>query len=199
MGGQLREMVPIGTGALNNLSSGSSSHQGSVAVGYRAMWAQSDCGYHHVAIGLCARCGSYGNTNYGVAVGARAGINNINGSWDVAIGASALQGSGNTTTNTAVGACAGGVSPYQTNSQQNVFVGYWAGKQARTGCSTFLGANTLNNSTVNCYSNSTAVGYQASISASNMMIFGNASISCFKIQSQSAKIDFRICALTSLP
>ena len=127
--------------------------QGNTAIGYTALEANTT-GTDNTGIGAATLfANTTGNSN--TAVGTAALAANTTGQYCVAMGL--LAGAGNTTAN------------------NNVCIGSYAGFAATTGgTNTFIGAgaDTISGS----YSNSTALGYGASVTASNQMVFGNASI-----------------------
>jgi hypothetical protein len=139
-----------------------------------------------------------GGSDSNVSIGNAGFVNNINGTNIIAIGKYALQNSGSSSlygenvaigtqslanlgtaiagvanSNTAVGAFSG---QNVTSSAKNCsFFGYFSGgSQTGGNQNTFIGSFTT--ATLSSYSNSTAIGYQATINASNQVVLGNSSV-----------------------
>jgi hypothetical protein len=158
------------------------------AVGQNALAAVS--GNNNVAVGqgalsvntgasntACGQASLTANTsgNANTAVGLAALTTNSTGSSNVAVGNNALQLT-TSSFNTAVGLYA---LRYNTTAQNNTALGVNAGQNNGTsGASaqnnTFLGANTDIDVATNAWSNSTAIGVSAKITASNQITLGTA-------------------------
>jgi trimeric autotransporter adhesin len=125
---------------------------GNTATGGHAL-ASNTTGTHNVANGIFTlRVNTTGVSN--IAVGNSALFYNTEGSYNTAVGLAALFNNTTNTFNSAFGSEAG--SSYNNFSN-----------------STFLGAKTA---ILGDFSNSTAVGYQATATASNQVVIGNTSV-----------------------
>lgn len=157
------------------------------AVGPTAL-RHNEAGSANTAVGASALYRNETGIN-NTALGNSSLINNVSGSVNVGLGSTVLYSNTTGGTNTAIGSSAmftnttgsgnlavGSYSLfYNTTSFNNVAIG----KQAaftydQGGQNTFLGAYAESNASG--YSNSTALGYQATISASNQVRVGNASV-----------------------
>ena len=163
--------VAIGNNVLLNNTDG----YAPTAVGNSALRANST-GNHNTAIGnFASSSNTSGDFNVGVgnialslnttgdsntAVGYAALATNTIGNNNTAIGFGALDQQGNTNNNTAIGVGAG-------------FPAYIGGAYVTGNNNTYIGTYTQNKLTT---SNSTAIGYGASISASNTIQLGNTAI-----------------------
>ena len=142
-------------------------------------------GNENVAIGAKALYSNYGN--YNIGVGCYALQNNTDGSNNTAVGYSTLQANTIGAYNTALGyrslqANTGGSENTavglealysKTNGGLNTAIGIEAGFNDISGnFNTFLGATTDVSSNTLVYSNSTALGYSATIDASNQIVLG---------------------------
>ena len=164
-----RQNTAVGHYALNNNKYGNSN----TAVGFDALTLNT--GDSNTAVGDSALAtNSTGNKNTAVGLGAlysnSTGIENTaSGYWalysttgnnNTAFGVAALYSHMDGSSNTAIGWQAGNVNGYGATS-----VSY---------C-TFLGANTGSNPATATWSNSTAIGYNSIITASNQIILGTSS------------------------
>jgi hypothetical protein len=140
--------VALGAGPLFNNQTGS----WNIALGDSALNGNTT-GSNNIALGLEALNGNNGSSN--VAIGSFALLNNSTGSSNVAIGQNSLLYNRIGGDNTAIGVSAGGTD-LSGNSNFN----------------TFLGAFSDVSSNLLAYNNSTALGYQATIDASNQIVLG---------------------------
>jgi len=159
----------IGAGAMCNNVGGYLN----TAVGSSALegLTQISVGNQNVAIGAQALYSNSGN--YNVGVGCYALLNNTDGSGNTAVGYSTLQSNDDGIRNTAVGF---GSLPLNNTGNQNTAVGNDAGLllTGNSNYNTFLGGRTAVDTNLSLYSNSTALGYQATIDASNQIVLGTA-------------------------
>jgi len=181
--------IGIGYGALTSNNNGSLN----IGIGNNALNSNT-IGQNNVAIGsYTLQKNTSGNNNY--ALGESSLTNNTTGTYNVAVGTGALQINSTGAYNLAVGSLA---SYKNTTGNNNVSFGYQAlysettasyntalgnqagytglGYQGATGgaYNTYLGANTNNGATAGNigYSYSTALGYNASITANNQIMMG---------------------------
>lgn len=99
---------------------------------------------------------------------------NVSGADNTAVGAFALNRNSSGVKNVAVGIRAG---QENTTGEGNVSVGFDAGLNGTTNTnSTYVGREAQNDAAANSYTNSTALGYQATITADNQVRIGNASV-----------------------
>lgn len=180
------------TTATNNVAAGfeamrgNTSSSANTAVGYRALFTNSNGSVSNVAFGqeaLYSHTSGSGNVGIGyralygqttgiganTAVGSSAMSGVSSGSGNVALGSSALYSCGTSSDNTAVG--------YQSllslsGSGMTTAVGYQSLMNSTGATSTGVGASTE----VSTYTNATAIGYAVTASAANSVRFGNASI-----------------------
>lgn len=142
--------------------------QYNVGVGTQALQSLL-IGADNVAIGYKAG-GRITSGAANVLIGESAGFNSTSSGSNDAVGYDALfytTGS----SNSALGHFAG----YQTTGNYNSFLGYHAGYTLTSGSDdTFLGASA--DTSLNSVTNATALGYQAVVATSNMMVFGNTSV-----------------------
>ncbi|HMJ48264.1 MAG TPA: tail fiber domain-containing protein [Ferruginibacter sp.] len=157
------------------------------AVGYNALQYANNSAVSftntNVAVGYEAIRGSLspdlniGNAN--TAIGYQALLENTSGNSNSAVGYLALTNNNSGDYNTAVGRIA---LTNNTTGNGNVAIGYSAGSSrlASNNC-TYVGNDAENSSGID-YDNSTALGYQSRITASNQMRLGNNSITSFYCQ-----------------
>jgi len=145
---------------VNNVLAGFTGYysEGNVSFGYRAL-PNSSLGGYNTAIGSCALLS---NTMIGTATG----------NYNTAIGSSALYYNTTGISNTATGVCA----LYINTGSYNTAYGHQALMNNTTGSfNTAIGYGTGWDSPNNL-TNSTAIGYQATATASNQVVIGNTSI-----------------------
>lgn len=156
------------------------------AIGSTAL--QNNTATENTAVGYAALTANTSGTN-NVSVGGNALKANINGHYNTAIGFEALQANQSALYNAAMGAkslynttgerntASGFYSLYSnTTGAYNTSLGYRSGFDNTTGTyNTFLGYNARVNNNV-AKTNSTAVGNDAVITASNQVRIGNASV-----------------------
>ncbi len=156
--------IALGAASLWNNTTGNRN----IAFGHQAL-AASTTSNQQIAIGDSALYAYNGSIGGNTAVGSKAGYNLTSGSENTALGYEALPSGIFTTKNVGIG--------YQAlNGLQgggsNVAVGHSAGLKNNTGAgSTALGAEASAGSI-----NSTAIGYQASVTGNNKMGFGNENV-----------------------
>ena len=175
----------FGTGSLNTSTGANNSAFGNYAAYHNG---DASC---NTAVGSNAL---FNNTNapHNTAIGAGSMFYNTTGQLNTAVGSSALEGSGTAAAsvgnqNVAIGAQAlydnsgnqnVGVGCYallnNTIGGANTAVGYDAGHDlsGNSSFNTFLGYNADISSNTLVYSNSTALGYSATIDASNQIVLG---------------------------
>ena len=155
--------VGLGKGALNSLVDGT----GNVAVGVNASLS-STTGKDNVAIGanaLTANVGGQAN----MAIG-NYSLGTLNSSYNVGIGYDCLKSIGSGS-NVGIGAEAGG--SINSGGGNNTLIGTNSAiNVVSSEHNTFLGAETSYDITSANYKNSTAIGYQAKITASNQVVLG---------------------------
>lgn len=156
---------------------------GSTALGYNALPVSTTSSYN-VAVGYNAlSLTTTGGSN--IAVGKDALKANTTHIYNVAVGTGALTAS-DSNYGTAVGTSSLGVV---TSGAGNTAIGYNSGATLTTGSNNTLIGNAAN-ANANNLANATALGYQAVVTASNQMMFGNASVTANifhgTIQSQAA-------------
>ncbi|MFK5856342.1 MAG: tail fiber domain-containing protein [Bacteroidota bacterium] len=156
------------------------------AIGSTAL--QNNTATENTALGYASLTANTSGTN-NVSVGGNALKANINGHYNTAVGFDALQANQSALYNTALGAkslynttgernsASGFYSLYSnTTGAYNTAFGYRSGYDNTTGTyNTFLGYNARANNTT-AKTNSTAVGNDAVITASNQVRIGNASV-----------------------
>jgi hypothetical protein len=149
--GNLRTTLDAQINGLN-VGQGNGSLLSNTAVGYVALAGSNNGTGNNTALGayaLTANTSGYSNT----AIGYGALDSNIDGNNNTAVGILALSGNTSGTNNTAIGDASGG----------NNYTGNY---------NTFLGCNTTTSTSNITYNTSTALGYLATIDASNQMVFG---------------------------
>ena len=127
------------------------------AIGSNALFLNTT-GEHNTSIGAGSMCNNtIGSLNTAVGSSALEGISTTIGNENVAIGAQALYNNSGASYNTAIGTFSG---YYNTSGNYNTFLGF--------------GVDVSNNGTAasGIYNYSTAIGYQATIDASNQMVLG---------------------------
>ena len=147
-------------------------------------------GSNNTAIGYRALNGNSGSYSYNTALGSQSLTTNNTGTYNTATGYNALYKSAYDSSNVAMGAlalqdCSGGVSntgigtqalQSNTTGDYNVALGYQAGYAGTSNTSgqynTYIGYQSQSNGN---YSNSTAIGYNAIIRASNTIVLGTSS------------------------
>lgn len=140
------------------------------AVGFYALYSTT-AGYN-TAVGAFALLNNTGGTG-NCALGSDALHANTTGNENVSFGSSSLYASTSGFGNAAMG----GLSLFANISgSYNVAFGYQAGYTADNNNCTFIGALAENNSATG-WTNSTALGYQTYISASNQVRIGNSAVS----------------------
>lgn len=155
------------------IGAGGNANNQSTAIGVSALAAQSTFG------------GTYSNT----AVGYYA-LSATTGSYNTAVGNLAATNLTTSSRGTFIGYGTG--SNVQAQANDNTFIGYVAGGQTTGSSNTIIGSNAGNVGSGTLYyqttligdstrltgnfNNSTALGYQAVITASNQMVFGNSSV-----------------------
>ena len=135
-------------------------------------WRSSQASFFLANSGNGTQTGAF---NGGVGPSALASLTSAN--FDIGFGASALAFTSTGSQNTAVGGNSALIGI--TTGSNNVAFGYNAGYNAGTALATesnctFIGTGTTANA--DAYTNSTALGYNASITASNQMVYGNTSV-----------------------
>jgi hypothetical protein len=162
--------VAIGFGAMASNTTGYSN----TAVGYKALNDNnSNLAYENTAVGMQAL---YSNTggNRNTAVGHFALSSNTNGYWNTAIGHEVLISNVNGANNTGIGSNA---LSGNTTGTQNVAVGLSTGSIGNDNFNcTFIGYDAEQSGSSGDYYNSTALGAEARITASNQVRIGNSSI-----------------------
>jgi hypothetical protein len=170
--------IAVGYAAMFNNTTG----EYNCAFGYESLY-QNTTGSHNSAFGSNSLY--YSQASYNSAFGNSALANNTTGGYNTAVGASALTITGTGSHNTAIGYFSG---PYITGGigntavgsstltyvnvqNYNTAVGYYAGYSRKGNDNTFVGAYA--DATDENYYNSTALGYQAYITASNQVRIGN--------------------------
>lgn len=147
---------------LNNTATGAfamrtnSSGRENVATGYNALWSNSTGGYNTSSgsQSMYHTTSGSGNAAYGFYSLPR----NTTGGRNVAIGYNALY--------------------FHTTQSYNVAIGSDAGDNTTGTYNTYVGAKTQLNTSG--YTNSTCIGYNSRISASNQVVLGNSSITSIK-------------------
>ena len=157
--------VAIGTNAMSANLGG----EGNVAIGSTTMFGNAD-GNMNTAVGNGAMFSNSSGV-FNVAVGSSALSNNTTGIHNVAMGSDALLNNGQGINNTVVGTFAG----YNNNAGYDVTaVGFQAGSQGtQNQYCTYLGSLATNNGNINLQ-NSTAIGANARVNASNQVRIGDA-------------------------
>lgn len=131
------------------LSSNTTGYQ-NTGVGFQVL-LNNTTGNSNTAVGLMAsQYNTTGNEN--VSIGELAGYRNATGNYNTAIGTRALYQADIASNNTALGYRAG---DYVSSGGSNTFIGY------------------LSNATDSTLTNATAIGANATVSASNCMVLGN--------------------------
>ena len=109
--------------------------------------------------------------DHNTATGVRALMRNTTGVYNTATGIDALQSNSFGAFNTAIGSSA---MNHVTTGGENVGIGGLAGGTSNPSFSTFLGSKT--NAILNATNNVTAIGYEATATASNQVRIGNTSV-----------------------
>ncbi len=173
----------LGAQALFSNSTG----QDNTGTGFNVLYA-NDTGISNTAVGSKALYTN--NSDNNTAVGFEALYTNVSGYNNTGMGSQALYGNSSGTNNTAFGyrALNQNGSGYKntaigietlmevTSGHNNVAVGANSGNQGNVNNCTFVGVS-ASNSTTSSRLNSTAIGYQASITASNQIRIGNSAVS----------------------
>lgn len=186
-----KSLVAVGKNALRNNTTGHSNiaigagsllhnkiHSNNVALGDSALFKN---GFN--VLDLSGAIGNTGlgskslysniNGSYNTATGNHALYNNITGHSNTANGHSALFFNSAGNLNTAIGY--GALN--SNNGLSNTAIGADAGHMAEGNTkTTFLGADSDNDTYLNNYSNSTAIGFLSKITASNQVRIGNANV-----------------------
>jgi len=136
------------------------------ALGVSALSSNVNPGFFHVAIGYEAlKLNSFATSN--TAVGYAALSKTTTGGFNTAFGVNTLLNNVTSLNNTAIGAEALNL----TTGGSNTALGYQAGRAQTSGTNnTYIGA--LAQANANTYTNSTALGYNATITASNQVVLG---------------------------
>jgi hypothetical protein len=145
---------------------------GNTANGYQALYTNKT-GFGNTASGSSAL---YSNTSsYNTSQGYYSLNRNTSGSSNTASGYYALWQNSRASYNTGIGMY---TLFYDSTTSYNTAIGYGAGDFTSnpTQC-TFVGANTGANSMQSVYTNSTALGYGAKVTASNQIMLGNSAVS----------------------
>jgi cytoskeletal protein CcmA (bactofilin family) len=121
----------------------------------------------NTAIGVDTLKSNISSSQQNTAIGYRALYSNSIGYYNTAVGTNALYSNSSGYYNTAVGTD----SLYQNNGINNTSFGYTAGYYNSGSYNTFLGCQATSNQGV-IYNNSTALGYNAIIDASNQIVLG---------------------------
>lgn len=158
------ENAAFGAGAMENSTSGSEN----VAIGYQAL-SSNDGGFMNTAVGSRAMHNRNTSGYWNTAVGTQSLKNNETGTENVALGAGAMYSPRGSNFTTAVGVLAGNTP----SSTLNTFIGYHASGWGEL-------------------TNSTAIGANAQITASNMIQLGNASVTLVNTSGVVAAADFVI-------
>lgn len=161
----------VGSSTANSLTTGD---QNTVIGAWANNWNNGTgqrltTGYENVFIGSAA--GSYVTTaQRNVAVGNGA-LMLTNSSLNTAIGYQAGQNNNSGANNSFIG-CGAGLN--NTTGSNNIFVGYLTGRGNTTGTNlTMIGTNADWQGSTDGITNSTAIGYNAQVTASNSFILGN--------------------------
>ena len=155
----------IGFNSLQANTSGSYN----TTTGHAAMF-NNTTGYSNTAIGygcMNANTTGYQNTTLGVS----SMLSNTSGILNTASGFVSLWSNTTGSYNTAIGVRA---LYFNTTQAKNTAIGYAAGDNKTSSASTFLGFGAV--STVNGVDNSTAIGFSASVSASNQVRIGSPAV-----------------------
>jgi hypothetical protein len=165
------EALSSNTTGINNIAVGyqtlkDNNNSGNVAIGWKALYSNQS-GFNNTAIGGIALSDNIsGNDNFALGISALG--SNISGSANIAIGSTALFINQFGSNNIAIGYEA----LFNTDSSYNVAVGLDAGRTNNTGINnTYIGCQA--NCTGGSFSNSTAIGNGASVTASNQVRIGN--------------------------
>ena len=136
------------------------------ALGVSALSSNVNPGQYNTAIGYQAlKLNSYATSN--TAVGYAALSNTTTGGFNTAFGINTLLNNVSSLNNTAIGAEALNL----TTGGSNTALGFQAGRAQTSGTNnTYIGA--LAQANANTYTNSTALGYNATITASNQVVLG---------------------------
>ena len=172
-GGLVSNNTAMGVTALATNTTGSRN----TAIGSTAL-SLNTTGYNNTAVGQNALNASTGNNNTAVGQGALA-VNAQNS--NTAVGQASLAANTSGSSNTAIGQVA---LRYNTTAWNNTALGGNAGvNNGASGASaqnnTYLGAYADIDSSANSWSNSTAIGYNSRITASNQITLGTATEKLF--------------------
>ncbi|NBB20464.1 hypothetical protein GVN20_13945 [Runella sp. CRIBMP] len=184
--GSGRYNTAIGSGVLQYNTSGNSN----TAIGYNSLYKNSES-FQNTAMGAFALYSTNTTGNENTAVGYSTLFYNRTGSQNTAVGSRALQNNFSAYCNTAVGYSAlssntdgicntgvGHLALCYNGGQSNTAVGYSAGGFLSKGDNnTFIGSSAApKNDISNNINNSTAIGANAVVDASNKMRFGNSAV-----------------------
>lgn len=178
-GGSVTKNTAVGAYALQGSGSpGANTGTNNTAVGHGAMKVATSGGYNlatgvdalsslttgadNVALGANALA-TITTSNGNVAVGSESALNSTSSS-NVSIGYRALRNSTSGSNNVAIGYEAGVTGTANTTGSNNTFIGYQAGADA------------------NNYTNGTALGNGAVLTASNRIVLGNAAVASIYAQ-----------------
>lgn len=142
-----------------------------VAIGVSAM-QDNTTGNNNISMGTSSlKVNTTGSNN--VSVGYNALVTNTTGDNNVALSSFTMQNNTTGTDNTAVGNTS---LQYNTTGNNNTGCGFATGNNCITSSNcTFLGSNADQDSNSNVYTNSTAIGYNSKITASNQIMIGTSS------------------------
>jgi trimeric autotransporter adhesin len=162
----------LGHNSLKNNISGFSN----IAIGYQTLY-NSTSSHSNLAIGDSAlKSNTSGIYNVGVGY-ASLGFNN-SGSFNNAFGNGALGTNSSGKFNTAIGSSA---LLNNTSGYYNTALGYLAGRYSVGSSTLFLGAHADTVSAGSSFYNASAIGYNAKVGGSNMMVLGGTGIDSVKV------------------
>ena len=168
--------VGIGTNALKSLTTGDRN----TAIGMEVLETVTT-GDENTAVGNQSLRYNTGENN--TALGSNAMVNNTSADGNVAIGYYALANNTTGHSNTVIGYQAGtaGSSTVMVDKPRITAIGYQAGKNNKGGNNTFIGHTAQKQSSTPQGSNSTAIGYQATVAGSNAFQLGNSSVTSLTV------------------
>ena len=162
----------LGYNSLKNNTSGFSN----IAIGHQTLY-NSTSSYSNLAIGDSAlKSNTSGIYNVGVGY-ASLGFNN-SGSFNNAFGNGSLGTNSSGKFNTAIGSSA---LLSNTTGYYNTALGYLAGRYSIGSSTLFLGAHADTVSAGSSFYNASAIGYNAKVGGSNMMVLGGTGIDSVKV------------------
>ena len=168
--------VGIGTNALKSLTTGDRN----TAIGMEVLETVTT-GDENTAVGNQSLRYNTGKNN--TALGSNAMVNNTTADGNVAIGYYALANNTTGHSNTVVGYQAGtaGSSAVMVDKPRITAIGYQAGKNNKGGNNTFIGHTAQKQASTPQGSNSTAIGYGATVAGSNAFQLGNSSVNSLTV------------------